>query len=62
MAFGNQVDMILRGEGRMIKNIKFGWLVLAAGIICLVAGLAMGQYVGVFRKAIFICLECIGIG
>lgn len=46
----------------MIKGAKIGWLLFAAGIICLTAGLSMGQYAGVFRKAIFICLECIGIG
>ena len=39
-----------------------GWVALAAGAIMLAAGLAMGQYAGVYRKAIFIRLERIGIG
>ena len=39
-----------------------GWGALAVGAAFLIAGLAMGQYTGVLRKAIFICLECIGIG
>ena len=29
-------------------------------LIC--AGLSLGQEMGVFQKAIFICMECIGIG
>lgn len=46
----------------MSREKKTGLLILACGVVCLSAGLAMGQYAGVFRKAIFICLECIGIG
>lgn len=39
-----------------------GWIALAAGMVCVVAGVANGQFADVFRKAIFICMECIGIG
>lgn len=46
----------------MKDSVKTGKIILAVGFICLIAGLAMGQYNGVFRKAVFICLECIGIG
>lgn len=35
---------------------------LCAGAALVVAGLCLGQEMLVFRKAIFICLECIGIG
>ncbi len=39
-----------------------GLVVLFAGALLVGGGLLLGQEDGVFRKAIFICLECIGIG
>ena len=35
---------------------------LAAGIAMMIAGLARGEALEILRKAIVICLECIGIG
>lgn len=35
---------------------------LAAGVALIFAGLSLGQEMSVLRKAIFVCLECIGIG
>lgn len=35
---------------------------LAMGMVCLVAGYYGGQFADIYRKAIMICLECIGIG
>ena len=32
------------------------------GIVCLVLGGINGQFVEIYRKAVMICLECIGIG
>lgn len=32
------------------------------GIVCLVIGYNEGQLTEIFRKAVIICLECIGIG
>ena len=32
------------------------------GVICLVVGAYAGQLEDMYRKAIMICLECIGIG
>lgn len=37
-------------------------LVFLTGVICLTAGLLNGGYQDALRKAILICLECIGIG
>ncbi len=37
-------------------------LVLAAGILLLILGIARGEVGTVFLKATNICLECIGIG
>ena len=42
------------------RLIGLGLAVLGAALIC--AGLSLGQEMGVFRKAIYICMECIGIG
>jgi hypothetical protein len=41
---------------------KLVYLVLAAGLILLLAGLLRGEAVFVLRRAILICLGCIGIG
>jgi hypothetical protein len=35
---------------------------LIGGLVLLVIGLAQGDAEQVFRKAVFVCLECIGIG
>lgn len=42
---------------------KYGWLPgVLVGILCLGIGAAQGQLVVIWRKAVMICLECIGIG
>lgn len=39
------------------------WLIgVVVGVICLVVGAYSGQMEDIYRKAIAICLECIGIG
>lgn len=42
------------------RSIGLTLAVLGVALIC--AGLTLGQEMGVFQKAIFICMECIGIG
>ncbi|MBO5136934.1 MAG: hypothetical protein J6B81_00360 [Spirochaetaceae bacterium] len=37
-------------------------LIVAISIILLVIGIVLKDNTGIYRKAIFICLECIGIG
>ncbi|MBP3710536.1 MAG: hypothetical protein J6I73_09080 [Treponema sp.] len=37
-------------------------LLIALGVACVGAGLALGDTHAIFQKAIFICMECIGIG
>ena len=51
-----------KAEESFVKKKTVGMIVLAVGVVCVAAGLMCGQYADVFRKAIFICLECIGIG
>ncbi|MDY4692237.1 MAG: CD1871A family CXXC motif-containing protein [Blautia sp.] len=46
------------------KNSRcYGWLLgVIAGILFLVIGGSQGQFEIIWKKAIMICLECIGIG
>jgi len=45
-----------------IKNLPLGIIGLCIGVLFLVIGTVNGQLEEVYRKAIMICLECIGIG
>lgn len=45
------------------KIRRQGWIWgVFAGIIFLVAGVFEGQFTVIWRKAVMVCLECIGIG
>lgn len=40
-----------------------GWSIgLCIGLVCLSIGLFNNQFTDIMRKAVMICLECIGIG
>ncbi|HUH43631.1 MAG TPA: CD1871A family CXXC motif-containing protein [Treponemataceae bacterium] len=43
------------------KDFVFA-LLFGLGVFLLIIGLKDGGFLSVFRKAAFICLECIGIG
>ena len=50
---------------RAVAFVRANWpaLVLAlAGIAFIAVGVARGEYAVVLRKAIRICMECIGLG
>ena len=42
---------------------KYGWLFgVGLGVIFLGIGAMQGQFAVIWRKAVMICMECIGIG
>lgn len=43
-------------------GIMFRTGTILGGILCLAAGIFLGQEQDVWVKGIYICLECIGIG
>ncbi len=45
-----------------IRKNKITLILLLAGVVFLAAGVWRGEVETVFRKAINICLECIGLG
>ena len=45
-----------------MKKIPKWCIGVSIGVICLVIGAFSGQLVEIYRKAVMICLECIGIG
>lgn len=47
-------------EKRWINVLRTG--IILAGLLCLGAGIVLGQQQEVWIKGIYICLECIGIG
>ena len=48
----------MSGRGRVIA----GFALLAAGAVLAGIGIAAGDVMQVFGKAVVICLECIGVG
>ncbi|MDR0628331.1 MAG: hypothetical protein LBG24_01550 [Treponema sp.] len=37
-------------------------ILLAVAALCIITGILRGDTTAVFRKAVFVCLECMGIG
>jgi hypothetical protein len=48
-------------DQRRIRRIA-SLSLLVCGAVFIVIGIARGDMAAVFRKAVFICMECIGIG
>lgn len=46
----------------MIKKIPLWSIGVGIGVLFLMMGLLEEQYADIYRKAVMICLECIGIG
>lgn len=45
------------------RNEKHAWVWgVFAGVLLILAGAVTGQFGVIWRKAVMICLECIGIG
>jgi hypothetical protein len=45
-----------------IDQRRLAYIVLAAGLVLILAGLLRGEAYSVLHRAILICLGCIGIG
>jgi len=52
----------LQSLNRRFRQIPFWVIGVVIGVVCLVTGYFDGQLEDIYRKAIMICLECIGIG
>ena len=46
----------------MKKKIPVWSIGLGVGILCLALGFLSGQFTEIYRKAVMICMECIGLG
>ena len=44
------------------KRLAIQLALVSAGVLLIVIGILAGDLIVVLRKAIYICLECIGIG
>lgn len=53
-----------RGACRTVpkKQKRTRMLLLALALLFIAAGIARGDALAIFRKAVFVCMECIGIG
>lgn len=47
---------------RQTRRIPLWSIGVMIGVICLVLGARQNQFADIYRKAVMICLECIGIG
>lgn len=45
-----------------LKQNRIALLLLLAGVVCVAIGVWRGEAETVFRKAVNICMECIGLG
>lgn len=55
--------MLRNGGIKMKRLYKWGgYIVLLSGVVLIVIGRIRGEHLIVLKKAINICLECIGIG
>lgn len=48
--------------GSRQKIRVMSWMLLAAGLVLTVLGTVRGEAALVLHKAIYLCLECIGLG
>lgn len=56
-----EVSAVDSGGIRMRKIPKWS-IGVFIGVVCLVLGAFSDQFTEIYRKAVMICLECIGIG
>ncbi|MDR0399872.1 MAG: hypothetical protein LBH51_02905 [Treponema sp.] len=53
----------IKGPAKVLPSPKaLSFFILFLGIALTAAGIVLGDGESVFKKAVFICLECMGIG
>ena len=60
MEKGSRMEQGSNKQGK--KRIPFWITGFGLGVVLLVVGAFNGQLADIYRKAVMICLECIGIG
>lgn len=51
-----------RNNEKNIKKLPLWVIGVTVGVLCLTFGFFGDQFTDMYRKAVMICLECIGIG
>lgn len=58
-----RTERLRRPYAGCLSGRLHGWLLgVLAGLVFLGIGIREGQFLVIWRKAVMICLECIGIG
>ncbi len=50
----------MRGDARINNIIRV--IIIITAVVCIFAGIQRGEVGEIMRKAVKVCLECIGIG
>lgn len=59
---GSRLADCQKGMDKYMKRIPLWSVGVLLGIICVVIGALGDQFEELYRKAVMVCLECIGIG
>ena len=57
-----KIDFMVKRSMNRLNKTFLSTAILLAGIIFMIAGINRGELDEIMRKAVVVCLECIGIG